>query len=237
MESAGRSGLLSMGHEDREVCNPVTIGISFAKSRAPIFLTADHLPLTKSARHATGAYMICELPIGLALRRFRRLNVVKQCAIAEMLGVSQGCVSRWESGAHKPDAAQRRRIIQLISASAGNEHDAALKRLVECSQRPVHLICDATHQLLAASPSRAGSWRIDVSELIGRSLWPFASPEIVAAEAGLFESGWFERPYQNLELRTESNGRSDVPVPPSRVLWETLPLADGRVGRLTTTIG
>jgi hypothetical protein len=127
--------------------------------------------------------------------------------------------------------------MQLISASVGNTHDAALKRLVECSQLPVHLICDATHQLLAASPSRVASWRTDISELTGRSLWPFASPEIAAAEARLFGSGWFERPYQRLELLTRGNGRSDVPVPPSRVLWETLPLADGRVGRLTTTIG
>jgi transcriptional regulator with XRE-family HTH domain len=180
--------------------------------------------------------MTWELPIGSALRRFRRLNMVKQGAVAERLGVSQGCVSRWESGVHRPDAAQRERIIELISASVGTDHDAALKRLVEGSRRPVHLICDATHRLLAASPSRAASWRTDVSELIGHSLWPFASAEIAAAEAGLLESGWYERPYQSLELRTEGNGRSDVPVPPSRVLWETLPLADGRVGRLTTTI-
>jgi transcriptional regulator with XRE-family HTH domain len=181
--------------------------------------------------------MVSELPIGLALRRFRRLNMVKQSAVAERLGVSQGCVSRWESGVHRPDLAQRERIVRLIAASPGNDRDSALKRLVEGSGRPVHLICDSTHRLLAASRSRAASWGIDVSELVGRSLWPFASAEIEAAEAGLFESGWFERPYQALELRTEGNGRSDVPVPPGLMLWETLPLADGRVGRLTTTIG
>ena len=181
--------------------------------------------------------MMTDLPIGLALRRFRRLNMVKQSAVAERLGVSQGCVSRWESGVHGPDPAQRERIVALISASIGNDGDSALRRLVESSRLPVHLICDSTHRLLAASRSRAASWRVDVSELVGRSLWPFASPEIEAAEAGLFGSGWFERPYQRLELRTCGNGRSDVPVPPSRMLWETLPLADGRVGRLTTTIG
>lgn len=181
--------------------------------------------------------MMGELPIGLALRRFRRLNMVKQSAIAESLGVSQGCVSRWESGVHRPDARQRARIIALVSASASNDQDAGLKRLVESSRRPVHLICDATHRLLAASRSRAKSWRMDLSELIGKSLWPFASPEIAAAEARLFESGWFERPYQNLQLRTGGNGRADVPVPPGWILWETLPLADGRIGRLTTTIG
>jgi transcriptional regulator with XRE-family HTH domain len=195
------------------------------------------LALTEGNGHVIAAFMMSELPIGLALRRFRRLNMVKQSAVAEMLGVSQGCVSRWESGAHRPDGGQRDRIVQLISASAGNDQDAGLKRLVESSRHPVHLICDSTHRLLAASRSRAASWKTDISELIGRSLWPFASPEIEAAEAGLFESGWFERPYQRLELCTAGNGRSDVPVPPSRMLWETLPLADGRVGRLTTTIG
>jgi len=181
--------------------------------------------------------MISELPIGSALRRFRRLNAVKQGAVAAVLGVSQGCVSRWESGAHTPNALTRERILQLISASIGNDHDTALKQLVESSQRPVHLVCDSTHRLLAASRSRAATWRIDVSELVGRSLWPFASQEIAAAEATLPKGGWFERPYQRLEFSTEANGRSDVPVPPSRVLWETLPLADGRVGRLTSTIG
>ncbi len=197
----------------------------------------ENQPLTVSTRRGTQAHMTFELPIGLALRRFRRLNMVKQSAVAERLGVSQGCVSRWESGVHRPDPAQRDRIVRLIAASAGDDRDSALKRLVEGSRRPVHLICDATHRLLAASPSRAASWRTDISELIGKSLWPFASPEIEAAEAGLAGSGWFERPYQCLELSTGGNGRSDVPVPPSRVLWETLPLADGRVGRLTTTIG
>ena len=181
--------------------------------------------------------MTSELPIGLALRRFRRLNMVKQSAVAERLGVSQGCVSRWESGVHAPDAAQSERIVRMISASVGDDRDSALRRLVESSRRPVHLICDSTHRLLAASRSRAASWRVDVSELVGRSLWPFASPEIAAAEAGLVQSGWFERPYQRLELSTRGNGRSDVPVPPGRMLWETRPLADGRVGRLTTTIG
>lgn len=181
--------------------------------------------------------MTSDLPIGVALRRFRRLNVVKQSDVAERLGVSQGCVSRWESGAHRPDPGQRERIVRMIAACAGDDRDSALRRLVEGSGRPVHLICDSTHRLLAASRSRAASWGIDLSELIGRSLWPFASAEIEAAESGLAASGWFERPWQRLELSTGGNGRSDVPVPPGRMLWETLPLADGRVGRLTTTIG
>jgi len=163
--------------------------------------------------------------------------MVKQGHVAEMLGVSQGTVSRWESGTHEPDAVQRERLIELIAARAGSNQDSALRRLIERSNYPVHLVCDSTHRLLAASASRVASWRTDLSELMGRSLWPFATGEIVCAEEGLLERGWFDRPYQRLEFHTGSNGRRDVPVPASRLLWETLPLSDGRVGRLTTTLG
>jgi hypothetical protein len=58
----------------------------------------------------------------------------------------------------------------------------------------------------------------------------------VAAEAGLRDRGWFERPFQTLCFETGPNGSPEVPVRPSVVRWETVPLADGRVGRLTTTV-
>jgi transcriptional regulator with XRE-family HTH domain len=181
--------------------------------------------------------MVQDLAIGATLRRFRRLNMVKQSNLAELLSVSQGTVSRWESGTHSPDAGQRERLVELIAAHAGSDQDAALRRLIESSNHPVHLVCDSTHRLLAASASRVASWRLDIAELTGRSLWPFASCEIISAEEGLRDRGWFEHPYQRLEFLTAGNDRSDVPVPAGRLLWETLPLSDGRVGRLTTTIG
>jgi transcriptional regulator with XRE-family HTH domain len=181
--------------------------------------------------------VVQDAALGAALRRFRQLNRVKQSHFAELLGVSQGSVSRWENGANSPNAAQRERLIELIAARAGNDQDAALRRLVESSSCPVHLVCDSTHRLLAASGSSIASWRLDLSELTGRSLWPFASCEIISAEEGLRDRGWFERPHQRLESVTSGNGRFDVPVPAGRLLWETLPLSDGRVGRLTTTLG
>ncbi|PLR24877.1 transcriptional regulator [Caulobacter zeae] len=180
--------------------------------------------------------MIHDLPIGLALRRFRRLNAVKQGAVAQMLAVSQGTVSRWESGEHEPDEVHRERIAALIAARAGEGSDAAIRRLVETSSQAVHLVCDATHRLLAASPSRLASWQVDASDYLGDSLWRFASPEIAQAEAGLARSGWFERPYQQVRFETGGNGSPEIPVVPGLLQWETIPLADGRVGRLTTTI-
>jgi transcriptional regulator with XRE-family HTH domain len=180
--------------------------------------------------------MVGELSIGSALRRFRRLHGIKQGHAAEMLGVSQGSVSRWESGTHQPDTASRAGIIAMISARADGAGDATLKMLVSTSSLSVHLVCDATHQLLAASPARAAAWRVNIEAWIGCSLWHFASPEIVAAEAGLLGMGWYDRPFQQLQIRTGSNGSNTVIIRPGLMQWETIALADGRVGRLTTAI-
>lgn len=181
--------------------------------------------------------MTQDLPIGRALRRFRRLNAIKQGHFAELLGVAQASVSRWESGTHEPDAAHREKIAALIAAQTGSDADAALKRLVETSTQAVHLVCDATHRLLAASPARAASWQADARAYVGMSLWRFATREIILAEAGLAAAGWFERPFQTLDVRTGANGSREIPVRPGRMRWETIPLSGGRTGRLTTTIG
>lgn len=181
--------------------------------------------------------MLTELPIGTALRRFRRLRGMKQAHVAELLDVSQGSVSRWEGGTHRPDDISRERIVAMIAAHANNASDAAIQRLIQTSTQAVHLVCDATHRLLAASPVRAAAWRIDTREVLGTSLWRFASPEIVEAEESLVDRGWFERPYQTLRFRTGGNEDPMIPVRPSLMQWETIPLADGRIGRVTTTIG
>lgn len=180
--------------------------------------------------------MIHDLPIGRALRRFRRLNAIKQGHFAELLGVSQASVSRWESGTHEPETIHRDKIVELISAQTGGDADAALKRLVETSTQAVHLVCDATHRLLAASPARAASWQAGAQGWIGTSLWRFATTEIVGAEAGLDAAGWFDRPFQTLDVRTGGNGSAEIPVRAGTMRWETIPLSDGRTGRLTTTL-
>lgn len=180
--------------------------------------------------------MQLDLPVGRALRRFRRLSGMKQSHAAEVLKVSQGTVSRWENGTLAPDPAHRAGIEALIRANVSSDSDAALRRLVLTSSQAVHLVCDATHELLAASPARGASWRTDPNRYLGKSLWRFASEEIVAAEGALDELGWFESPFQRFCFRTGDNGSDEIPVRPSLLQWETLPLSDGRVGRLTTTL-
>ncbi|WP_343611448.1 helix-turn-helix transcriptional regulator [Novosphingobium sp.] len=176
------------------------------------------------------------LSLGRALRRFRRLHAIKQTHLAEMLGVSQGSVSRWESGTHQPDPAQHDRLLDLMAARADAVGDAALKRLIATSTARVHLVCDVTHRLLAVSPARAASWGGDVGAYMDRSLWRFATPEIVEAQEGLATQGWFERPFGTKRFRTSANGSNTISIQPGIMMWESLPLADGRVGRLTTAL-
>ena len=177
------------------------------------------------------------LRIGHALRRFRALNRIKQTHLAETLGVSQATISRWERGDHEPSARQQAAAIDLIATAATSASDAALKRLIIHSSQPVHLICDATHRLLAASPAREASWRASASAFLGKGVWRFASDQIIRAEHRLPMLGWFERGPGAVFFQTGPNDAdSDMRITPGILHWEKIMLADGSVGRIATTI-
>ncbi|WP_044558786.1 helix-turn-helix transcriptional regulator, partial [Azospirillum sp. B4] len=88
--------------------------------------------------------------VGRDLRRLRRMRGLKQGHVADMLGVTQATVSRWERGLAWPDEDHAVRIARLLGKGLGTAHpgqDGALKRLVRRSRDPVHLICDRSHRL------------------------------------------------------------------------------------------
>src|SRR5206468_6267690 len=129
---------------------------------------------------------------GRALRRWRRLRGVKQSYAAELFGVTQATLSRWELGYHRIPEYAARKLARLLSARLNPARDAGLRRLVESSSLPVHLICDLSHRLLAASPARFAEWRAEPAELRGVSLWRFATDEIISAENRLGDLGWYD---------------------------------------------
>ena len=175
--------------------------------------------------------------LGVRLRRFRRLRGLKQAHVAETLGVSQGLVSRWESGQHVPSPELARPIRDLIAVPPDASSDRALRRLVESANLPVHLICDATHRLLAASPAREREWGASACGFVGRSLWRYATDEIVMAEDRLADHGWFDRADPaHLSIPTRGNGNDEMCILPSTLEWEQIGLTEGRVGRLVTTV-
>ncbi|MCW5735596.1 MAG: helix-turn-helix transcriptional regulator [Enhydrobacter sp.] len=173
---------------------------------------------------------------GRALRRWRRLRGVKQSHAAELFGVTQATLSRWERGHHRIPETVTRQLGQLLSAPLDSAGDAGLRRLVESSALPVHLICDLTHRLLAASPPRCAEWKADEPQLRGTSLWRFASEEILLAESRLGGIGWYDDGAAELRFWTGANDSPIVPIEPSILLWERLQLNDGTLARLVTTV-
>ncbi|ACP27418.1 putative transcriptional regulator, XRE family [Sinorhizobium fredii NGR234] len=169
---------------------------------------------------------------GRALKRLRLLRGIKQSHVAELLGVTQATVSRWETGVLIP-AEDQQAALEHLFAREDSTADAAIKRLVETSTARVHLICDHSHRLLAASPARRAEWRRD---MLGTPMFRYASDDIQHAEATLQDLGWHEGETTSLVVETGPNGRYDVPIVAGRVLWERIPLADGAMGRLVTTL-
>ena len=158
---------------------------------------------------------------------------MKQAHAAELLGVTQSTVSRIERGELKPAGALRNRLLDLVSARIDPARDAALRRLIEGSATPVHLVCDLTHRLLAASRPREREWRRTATELRGQPLWRYASEAIRSAEARLPDLGWGERDGAHaLTFVTGANGLDELRIVPGVLIWERILLSDGSPARL-----
>ncbi|WP_138468658.1 helix-turn-helix transcriptional regulator [Poseidonocella sp. HB161398] len=175
---------------------------------------------------------VCPSLTGRSLRRWRRVNDVKQATVAEALGVSQATVSRWEAGITQPSQREQERLCRLLGARPDGPADRALLALVSQSREPVHLVCDLSHRLLAASPGRLASWRHGFDRLQGTSLWPAASEGIARAELSLAGIGWYDRATAELEVETGAHvcrlGRIDEGV----IVWTRMPLSNGTMARL-----
>ncbi|WP_159715357.1 helix-turn-helix transcriptional regulator [Geminicoccus flavidas] len=174
--------------------------------------------------------------LGRSLRGWRALRRVKQNHAAELLGVTQATVSRWESGQLTPDSDGQRAIRRLLQARLDSAADFELARMVRRSTAEVHLVCDLTHRLLALSPARERLCRVPASELMGTSLWPCASPGIIAAETRLGELGWFEPAAPAVELQTGANDGALIQIRDSRLRWVRFQLSDGSFVRLAETL-
>ncbi|MGE0426045.1 MAG: helix-turn-helix transcriptional regulator [Reyranellaceae bacterium] len=172
---------------------------------------------------------------GRSLRVWRAMRRMKQGHAAELLGVSQATVSRWESGRQTPTHSERDALRTLMAARLDGAADLALGRLVRGSSREVHLICDLTHRLLAASPARERRWKVAASELMGTSMWRFHTEAIARAEAGLAALGWYGETPPEVEVLTGANDSAEVPIRRGLCRWTRLRLSDGGYARLVET--
>ncbi|MGF7148430.1 transcriptional regulator with XRE-family HTH domain [Sphingomonas zeicaulis] len=177
------------------------------------------------------------LAMGPALRRWRALHRVKQAHAAELFGVAQSTISRWEAGAQAMEPAEHAKVAAVVAARLDAAADRVLAQLVSESPRPVHLVCDLTHKLLALSPSRAAGFGCPPETLIGRSLWPFATDALRAMEARLADLGWHDGPGPApVEFQTGANRSTLVPVRHSLCRWTRILLSDGTAARIVETL-
>ncbi|ANH98040.1 transcriptional regulator [Pseudomonas koreensis] len=174
---------------------------------------------------------------GIALRRWRLLHRVKQTHAAQLFNVTQSTISRWESGVQAMEPAAQQQLERLLGARLNSAADQALARLVNESQRPMHLICDVSHRLLACSPARAAEFSRPLSELLGQSLWRYATAEILLRESALASSGWHEiQAPAAVEFVTGRNDSEIVPIRQSLCRWTRIALSDGTATRLVETL-
>ena len=75
---------------------------------------------------------------GHTLRRLRVLRGMKQSHLAELLGVDQATISRWERGVVPLGQAHWTAALDVFAVSPDPSQDAALKRLVTSSTSKVH---------------------------------------------------------------------------------------------------
>lgn len=173
--------------------------------------------------------------LGRSLKVWRALNRVKQMQAADLLAVSQGTISRWESGRLTPNAAEQIALRRLMQARLSSAADQRLAELVTGAGAPMHLICDLTHRLLAWSPTRARE-ALTNDNLIGTSLWRYASDELRETERRLPELGWYQPAPPALIGRTGANHSHRFRIRPSRFRFTRFQLSDGSFARLVETL-
>lgn len=170
--------------------------------------------------------------LGRSFRTWRVLRRMKQAHAAELFGVAQATISKWENESERPSARQAARMRDLMAAAPSGDADRALLDLVCQSADETHLVCDVTHRLLAVSRRRARRWGVPGERLIGVTLWPYATADIATAERRLADLGWFEPAPNALRVFTRANRSAEVPIPEGWMSWTRLRLSDGSYARL-----
>jgi DNA-binding XRE family transcriptional regulator len=169
------------------------------------------------------------------LRRFRQLRALKQTALADMLGVDQATVSRWESGRQSPDLGMQRRLRSLMQ-QAGPQHDVLLKHWINTAVGYTSL-SDENRVIVAASPSFCQYHHIDPGEIIGMSLVPAFSEELESLWGIALEGGFLEGDIASVTCVSRAHLLSgDERNVGAISCWTPVPLADGQFLRRVDVI-
>jgi len=162
------------------------------------------------------------------LRRFRRLRTIKQAALAEMLGVDQATVSRWEGGRQVPDLGIQRRLRALMQG-AGSRDEVMVVHWIAAAVGDTLLI-DAARIARAASAEFCHRHGVPTAAIAGRAAAPLFSEEMETLWWQVVERGFFEGEIASATVVSRqhllSGEQRDIP---GRTLWTPIHLSSGEV--------
>ena len=166
----------------------------------------------------------------------RKRQNIKQGALANYLGVSQVMISYWERGHLIPSEEFHSRMIGFFQKEYSAPEDKLIKRLVENSERPTHIVCDFSHVLLAASRARQLEWKCYYIDLLGKVLFKDLPDDIVVAEDKYSWLDYEQRINETFLVSTCGRSEGDYKIRPTEMLWEPFSLSDGKIVRLVTNV-
>lgn len=103
-----------------------------------------------------------------SIRRLRQSNGWKQAVLAELLGVDQATVSRWERGLQTPEVTMRRKLVELMRSRVP-EMDRLPLVSIQTSPNPA-IAFDRSLRVLALSAPAADLLAIEGETLAGAAL-------------------------------------------------------------------
>lgn len=89
--------------------------------------------------------------LGARIRSARQQKGLTQAAFAELVGVTQATISRWESGVQAPNGVDERHILKILPG-LGGESQMALAVYVQRSVLPIALYSDDFSPLAVSVP-------------------------------------------------------------------------------------
>lgn len=161
------------------------------------------------------------------IRRFRRVRAFKQTALAEMVGVDQATVSRWESGRITPEPDMQRRLLGLMRSVVADEYQ--LRHAAEAAMGEV-VLSDEDHVIRAASASYCAAHGVTQSVIIGMSGRPLYREEAEQIRQLAHDSGFYRGDIASLTMVARGNSlcgrRHDIRV---KAVWVPTRLLDGTI--------
>ena len=166
-------------------------------------------------------------PFAHQLLSFRRLHIIKQATLAEMLGVDQATISRWETGRMVPDRRMQQRFQNLVRRQPSDE---ALLKHWTTSALGEFGVFTKDRVILAASRAYALNQGVAPDEIVGLKTTPQHTAESERCYRALVEHGFFRGDVVSVLAIARANSLSGhARNRVTKAIWSATRISDDQV--------